>query len=493
MSAAKSANRAASAAKSIVVVGAGLGGLTAAALLAKAGHHVTVLEKNSWVGGKSRRIEVAGQRIDTGPSLVTFPAVLDELFARYDQLGSARGSRTEHAADIADLTLEQLPEVGRYFFRDEVVHLPVQPEHSWSAAWRRFDADHGGLSPEIVKLLTSDPFDVKTLPAVSALTRRYGTKLSTRAYLDGLPWMPEGLREVIAIHTLNAGIAPERTLALYATMPAVMAREGIFVPHGGVYEITLALKRLAEQAGANIQLGVDVHRVSNGLVETSDARFVTDIVIGATDTAVLRRLLGEPAKAAERVSCSGVAVFTVLDEPLPEGTVTHSVIMPSDPAALHASLDRREEPAETMAFLNYYAPGHIYPNDKATAAILLTAPANGLHYTIDAPFVQREMRRISALMGLERPLNERIAAAQILDPDYFAGFGADGGALYGATRPLWQGGPFHRPAYSSVRKPWLWRVGASVHPGGGIPAVLGGAMTSVARLLKRIGVATNSS
>ena len=68
--------------KKIVIVGAGLGGLTAAALLAKAGHDVTVLEKNSWIGGKSRRIEVAGQRIDTGPSLVTFPAVLDELFKR---------------------------------------------------------------------------------------------------------------------------------------------------------------------------------------------------------------------------------------------------------------------------------------------------------------------------------------------------------------------------------------------------------------------------
>lgn len=486
MNAAKSANGAASAVKSIVVVGAGLGGLTAASLLAKAGHHVTVLEKNSWVGGKSRRIEVAGQRIDTGPSLVTFPAVLDGLFARYDALGSVEGGAP--ADDIANLTFERLPEVGKYFFGDEVVNLPVQPEHPWFAAWQRFDEEHGALSPEIVRLLTSDPFDVGTLPAVNALTKRYGTKLSTRAYLDGLKWMPEGLREVIAIHTLNAGIAPERTLALYATMPAVMAREGILVPHGGVYEITLALKRLAETAGASIHLNTDVTRIAKGSVETADGHFDADFVIAAADTSVVSRLLGEKPKTAQRVSCSGVAVFTVLDEPLPKGTVTHSVIMPSDPAALHASLDRREEPAETMAFVNYYAPGHIYPNEKATAAILLTAPANGLHYTLDSPFVQREMRRISHLMGLERPLNDRIVDAQILDPDYFSGFGAEGGALYGATRPLWQGGPFHRPGYSSLGRPWLWRVGASVHPGGGIPAVLGGAMNSVGRLLKRIGV-----
>jgi Phytoene dehydrogenase and related proteins len=56
-------------AKDIVVIGAGLGGLTSAALLAQAGHNVTVLEQGDWIGGKSRRIEVAGQTIDTGPSL----------------------------------------------------------------------------------------------------------------------------------------------------------------------------------------------------------------------------------------------------------------------------------------------------------------------------------------------------------------------------------------------------------------------------------------
>ncbi|MEN9970800.1 MAG: hypothetical protein RL146_101, partial [Actinomycetota bacterium] len=86
--------------KRIIIVGAGLGGLTAASLLAKAGHEVTVLEKNSWVGGKSRRIELSGQRIDTGPSLVTFPGVLEELFSRYNRLGKTT------SANIADLDLQ---------------------------------------------------------------------------------------------------------------------------------------------------------------------------------------------------------------------------------------------------------------------------------------------------------------------------------------------------------------------------------------------------
>jgi phytoene desaturase len=444
---------------------------------------VTVLEGNSWIGGKSRRIQVGGQRIDTGPSLITFPGVLDELYLRYDALGVP-----SDAASIAGLTLEKLPEVGRYFFRDTVVNLPVEAGHEWAEAWNRFDSIHGKLSPEITTLLTTSPFSMKTLGPVGAMVKNYGLTLSTSAYLKSLKWLPEGLREVIAIHTLNAGIAPERTLALYATMPAVMAREGISVPVGGVYEIALALGRLATEAGAKILTNTKVTSIRKGLVHSSAGDFLADVVIGATDAQVLSRLLGGENSSTKRASCSGVALFVTLKKPLPEHVVTHSVIMPSSPSALHESLDARSVPEETMAFLNYYRPGHIYPNTKATAAILLTAPANGEKFTIDHPFVQRELVRISRMIGLDFNIAELIEDHQLLDPSYFSEFGAAGGSLYGTTRPIWQGGPFHLPSYNSLFRPWLWRVGASVHPGGGVPAVLGGAMSSVGSLLNRIGV-----
>jgi phytoene desaturase len=119
---------------SVVIVGAGLGGLASAALLAKAGMQVTVVEKNSWVGGKSRRIHVEGQRIDTGPSLVTFPGVLERFFDRYDLWALAASQRD------CGLTLERLPEVGRYFYRGDVTDLPVAPDHPWHDAWQAFES-----------------------------------------------------------------------------------------------------------------------------------------------------------------------------------------------------------------------------------------------------------------------------------------------------------------------------------------------------------------
>ena len=86
----------------IVVLGAGLSGLASAALLAQAGHDVTVLEKNNWLGGKSRRIELAGQRMDTGPALVTFPEVWQQVLDTFDSLGKVK------AKDHADLSFTKL-------------------------------------------------------------------------------------------------------------------------------------------------------------------------------------------------------------------------------------------------------------------------------------------------------------------------------------------------------------------------------------------------
>jgi len=466
----------------IVVIGAGLGGLATSALLARAGHEVTVLEGQDWVGGKSRRIEVAGQRIDTGPSLVTFPDVLEQILDTYDEVGPA----TEKARDIAGITLERLPEVGRYYFKDQQANLPVEAGHPWYECWARFERENGQLGPAITNLLTTDPTDPGILGAVLRLLSRYGTKLTTQAYLDSLSWMPDDVKDVVAIHTLNAGVAPDQTLALYASMAAVMSSDGVFVPRGGVYEIAKGLEALALHAGVTIHTGEPAVSVRKGLVTTERATYNADYVVSALDGGILEGLLGKQVPAPKVLSCSGVAIFGVLDEELPQDIVTHSVMMPDRPAELFDDLGKRAVPSQTMAFLNYYRANTIYPNDKPVAALLLTAPPNGMSASLDDDFVQSESRRFSDMLGLERGIIERMTDYTILDPEYFSGFGAVGGALYGAPAPWWRSGPFHTPAYNSPLTPWLWRVGSSVHPGGGIPAVLGGVLIATRRMLRRI-------
>lgn len=469
--------------KRVVVVGGGIGGLAAAALLGRARHHVTLLEAGSSLGGKCRRIELDGQRIDTGPSLVTFPGVWDEFLRRYDALGAETD-----ATKIVNLKLRRMDKVGRYYFRGGVASLPVEKGHPWYEAWERFAKVHGGLGPEVTRLLTADPLDRTTLPALRRLLRIYGARLTTRGYLDGLRWLPEGLREVIAIHTLNAGVGPRRTPALYASMPAIMAADGVWAPEGGVYEIVRSLEKLARNAGVEIHTKEPAHKVSPGKVFTREDTHRADAVVSGLDPERLEALISpEEDRSHGRLSCSGVAIYGSLREELSSNLSTHSVVLPSDPSALYRALESNREPDQTMAFVNYYRPGEIYPNEKATLALLLTAPANGKNYDTEDPFVKREVERVSREIGLSRPATDYLREHVTLHPRYFSGWGSAGGALYGALHPFWRSGPLHRPRYSGRRRPWLWRVGASVHPGGGIPAVLGGAMISTDRLLKKLG------
>jgi phytoene desaturase len=185
-------------------------------------------------------------------------------------------------------------------------------------------------------------------------------------------------------------------------MPAVMATDGVWVPTGGVNELPQMLARLARESGASIRLNERVTSVSRRRVVTESATYEPDIIVSGLDAGVLAGLRGKKVKKSRSASCSGIAVFATLDEELPSDMVTHSVIMPDDPDDLYRSLKSGTLPAQTMAFLNYYRAGHVYPNDRPTVAILLTAPPDGKRYDIESPFVQAEMTRISEVLGLPR-------------------------------------------------------------------------------------------
>ena len=467
----------------VIVLGAGLSGLASAALLARAGHEVTVLERHDWLGGKSRRVTVVGQIMDTGPALVTFTGVWDKLLESYDSLGQ---KQSKTAREIADLEFVKLNELGRYYYKDEVTDLPVKPDHKWFEPWQRFEKEHAPLTEPITQLLTKLPLDPKALPSLAKIQKRYGIRLTTSWYLNALKWLPQDLKDIIAIHTLNAGIAPSKTLALYASMTAVMATDGIRVPVGGVNEIAQSLGKLATAAGVTINFNEEITSIKKQSVETKNGFFTADYIVSSLDPQVFKSLMtGKPALPARMRSCSGIAIYGVLAKPLPKNTVTHSVVMPDDPNDLYKKLEGNRLPNQTMAFVNYYKAQEIYPNNKPTVAVLLTAPADGGNYDIQHPWVKQEITRISNKLGLKKPITDLFEDHIVLDPAYFGSWGAPGGALYGATKPVWQSGPFHNPQYMNPLRPWLYRVGASVHPGGGIPAVLGGAMNSIAPLLKK--------
>ncbi|MEY3029422.1 MAG: hypothetical protein RL198_819 [Actinomycetota bacterium] len=468
----------------IAIVGGGLGGLATSALLSAAGHRVTLLEQNEWLGGKSRRIELQGQRIDTGPSLVTFPAVLQAVLERYEHLAGKK-IPSEQA-----LEMFRLPEVGRYFFRDEVVELPVPASHKWHEAWKRFALERENDEAGITRLLSRPIADSASLLATLRLALSWRGRINAAGYLRSLHWLPQELREIIAIHSLNAGLPPSKTLTLFASLPAIMAKQGVMVPHGGVYEIARLLANLARDSGAELKTGVTVTKIESptagGLaarLQTSTGEESFDLVVLAADNPLL-----DPERnpnSDSKLSCSGVAIFGVLHPDRHWQVVNHSVVLPDNPDQMDSSLARGEWPDQTMSFVNYYPAGEIYPNQHDVVAILLTAPADGGAVDLNHPVVSRELERIRFRLGLENPIMDDLAEYRILDPSYFGSWGGHSGALYGEARGLLRSGPFHRPRRRN-RAGWLWRVGSAVHPGGGIPAVLGGALITTEQLLKAL-------
>src|SRR5919112_4818251 len=458
--------------RSAIVIGGGLAGLAAAGLLARGGLRVTLLEAAPHLGGKSRRMTLAGQRIDTGPEFLTFLGIWEEYLRRWD------GREERRAAEIAGLELVRLPEIGTYHYRGEVCSLPVEEDHPWNAPWRRYVEMHAGFGPDVSLLLISDWKDPRIRPVLRRIAGL--AKLTAKGYLDSLTWLPDGLREIIAVHALDGGSGPRNSPALYAAMPAVIAEEGAWVPQGGLHELVLALARLAEAAGAELRTGELVERVEPGRVIAGGKAYEADFVVSDLDANRLDALLPSGrASVPKKLTPSGVDVYGVLQEPLPEGVPNRTVLVPDEPERFFADLESGDEPNQTVVFLNHYRPGEIYPNEKGTATLQLAVPASGKGYDLSDPFVRRESRRAEDALSLPRPLEDYLEEHVVLDPAYFAEWGSVGGAIYGVAHPFWQIGPLHRPLYSERRRPWLGGVGGSGHPGGGVPAVLSGAMISM--------------
>ena len=130
---------------------------------------------------------------------------------------------------------------------------------------------------------------------------------------------------------------------------------------------------------------------------TEEGEYAADRVVSDLDAGQAGALAGPRKRACEgeAVLLRGGRLRDASAKSCRQGSRTHSVVLPSEPGALYASLEAGEEPRETMAFLNYYRGGEIYPNEGGTLAVLLTAPANGREYGLEDPFVGREIERVS--------------------------------------------------------------------------------------------------
>ncbi|MET0134555.1 MAG: phytoene desaturase family protein [Kibdelosporangium sp.] len=303
----------------IVVVGAGLSGLAAATHLAGRQREVTVLERAAVPGGRAGRMDIGEFRLDTGPTVLTMPDIIDETFAAVGESLAARldlvpllpayqacfadGSRLAVHSD-ADAMAEEVaafagPEEARGYLglRRWLTQMYQATYDQFIAA--NIDSPLSLVSPQLARLVA--------LGGLSTLDRQVG-----RFVHD------DRLRRAFTFQSLYAGVAPQRALAVYGVIAYMDTVAGVFFPRGGVRALPDALAAAATDAGVDFQYGETVVQLErNGThvaaVRTaSGRRFPCDAVVLTTEPHVSYRLLSRTPNRPARLQAAPSAVVAHL-------------------------------------------------------------------------------------------------------------------------------------------------------------------------------------
>ena len=452
----------------VAVVGAGVGGLAAAARLTHAGHDVTIFEQAARAGGKCGRVERDGFAWDSGPSLLTMPWVLEELLAE---------------TGCQPLDLRRVEPVTRYEFADGSAlelsaDLPraLEALEAWSpgtgADWVRFLGSCAAMWRASVPFLTGPP------PWPPRRPRRGEPRPDPRDLARVKPWhtlrtlaractADARLRMVMERFATYAGADPRRAPAALALAGYVEHAFGAWHPRGGLYEIVRALQR---RLGDRLRLATAVERVEIGggrvrAVHAGGRRHAADVVVFNGDAAAARR--SPPAR--ER-SLSGFALMLGL-RGRTAGLPHHTICFPADyDAELDDVFAARRPVREPTLYLS--VPQATEGGEDEAWFVLANAPAAPGHDW--SPYAGHLLDRLAARGHDARP---RLAAQAIRSPaDLERETGAVAGAIYGAA-PHGRLASLRTPAQRVRGVKGLWRVGGTVHPGGGLPLVMLGAAT----------------
>lgn len=484
---------------SVGIVGGGFGGLCAAVHAAAAGLRVTVYEKESQVGGRANRLDAAGFAFDTGPSLLNYPWVFEELFAAagrrlcdYVELRPVEPTMRFLWPDGETLTLSS----------DLTFLLQELHRHESGAAGRlaRWLADGERRFNLVLKrIATLD----ETNPLAYAM--RAGMLNMLRAGVFGS--FERSLRrffrsrqvlDALGAYAMYLGGSPSDLPAALSVLPYGEIAGGLWFPKGGVYALVRAVAALAQELGAELRASSEVAEVvvRNGRVygaTTRDGAFHHhDVVIVNADAPAARVALLPGQGGAPRMpemTPSVVTFYLGLKRP-PEGLGHHTVFLPRDSRETYADLLHRfrvpSEPAFYAAVPSLGDPG-LAPEGGATLFILVPGPVPDLcPEAEDAELPRRFRSRVMERMrshGIVVP-DEDVLFEEVWTPRRWQErFHLHQASAFGAAHLLRQIGPWRWPN----RDPsvgGLYYVGASTVPGTGLPMVTLGAGMVVRRLLR---------
>jgi phytoene desaturase len=472
----------------IVGIGAGFGGLAAGIRLQAQGHQVTIVERMDKPGGRAYAFEQDGFTFDAGPTIITAPWMLHELF-------ECAGKQLEDYVDLV-----RLEPAYHVRFEDGSVFRYSSDEAALEAEVRRF-------APEDVDgyhrfSAMSDATFRRAMPLIAQPFHRFGSMLralpdllrvradrsvadiATRCFSDAR------LRQVFSFHPLLIGGNPFETPSIYTLIHALEKRWGVWFAMGGMGKLVHALAQLFTELGGELRLEREAAQITldasgkraSGVSLTNGEHLGADAVLSNADVAAtyLRLLPGGEHHSESRVrrrrySMSVFVLYFGTDRRY-DAMAQHEILMgPRYRGLLEDVFHGRRLPDDFSLYL--YRPT---ATDSSLApagcdAFYALSPVPNLAADIDwaAEAARYRDRIVQYLEARYLPnLSRHIVSERTIDPRYFRdSLGSHLGAAFSLSPSLRQSAWF-RPHNVSEDVANLYIVGAGTHPGAGVPGVL---------------------
>ncbi len=472
--------------ENVVVVGAGLAGLSAAMRLAGAGRSVTVIERDDRPGGRAGRLDIevgdGTYRFDNGPTVLTMPDLIADAFAC---LG-------EEMDDWLDL--EPVAPLYRSFFPDgsvldvhadvdqmaEEIRTVIGPEEA--AGYRRYV----DFVSQLYRYEMADFIDRNIDSPLDLLTPDLARLVAIGGFRRLAPKVREYFKDprterIYSFQAMYAGVSPQQALAIYAVIAYMDSVAGVFFPKGGMHAVPAAMAAAAAKHGVQFRYGTEVSRVETDgrrarAVITSDGeRIAADVVVLNPDLPVAHRdLLGKEPWSVRRLSYSPSCFLMLAGSSAHYSKIAHhNIHFGRSWAGVFDELINKQQLMSDPSIL-VTNPSHsdpdLAPPGKELYYVLFPTP--NLDADIDwhevGPRYRDEVVRTLEARGYVG-FGDAIEVEDITTPLDWEARGMERGAPFASAHTFLQTGPF-RP--SNIWGENVVFTGSGTQPGVGVPMVL---------------------
>jgi len=468
----------------VVVVGAGLAGLSAALRLAGAGREVTVIERESVPGGRNGLLNKDGYAFDTGPTVLTMPSLIQDAF-------SAVGEEMKDWLELMPVS-----PLYRAFYADgsqidvhaDTAAMEQEIREKVSATEAAGYRDYVDFVTKLYKYEMNDFIDRNIDSPLNLLTPNLARLIAIGGFRHLQPKVNQFLKDprlqkVYSFQAMYAGVSPQQALAIYAVIAYMDSVNGVFFPKGGMHAVPRALAAAAQKHGVKFVYDTSVtslekqgSRVTAAITDKGE-RYECDAIVMNPDLPVVwKDLLGKEPLSIKRLKYSPSCVTLLVGSNKHYDHIAHhnihfgeswdgvfdelikKKVLMTDPSVLVTVPSHDDKSLAPAGKESYYV---LFPTPNLDADI---------DWTKEKGRYRDEMIRVLESRGYEG-FGDAIETEHMTTPLDWQAQGMERGAPFASAHTFFQTGPF-RPRNIAAGFDNVVFAGSGTQPGVGVPMVL---------------------